>query len=170
MSLSALKRPFLFGLLATAATVALSGCSFFRGKEAPYLDSRESRPLEVPPDLVLPSSSAALQIPAAPGGAVAAPGEAPPAALGPATSFDLDDTAENAFRRVGLALARIEGATATPVAALNSYEVGFRGESFLVRLSPSSETVRVDAISPEGTPIRGGAAGDLLGLLQARLQ
>lgn len=169
MPLSTLKRPLLLGLLATSAVVALSGCSFFRGKDAPYLESRESRPLDVPPDLVLPSSSAALQIPAAAAGAPA-PGETPPSAVGVATSFDISDTAENAFRRVGLALGRIDGATATPVAALNSYEVGFRGESFLVRLGTRGESVRVDAISPEGTPISGGAAGELLGLLQARLQ
>jgi len=162
------SRPKLGGLLLLVAATALSGCSWFR-KEPAYLDSAESRPLDVPPDLVLPSSSAALQIPPAAAGAPT-PGEAPPAALGVATSFDINDTAENAFRRVGLALGRIDGATATPVAALNSYEVGFRGESFLVRLSARGEAVRVDAISPEGAAISGGAAGELLGLLQARLQ
>ncbi len=169
MPLSSLKRPLILGAVATVALVALSGCSFFRGKEAPYRESRESRPLEVPPDLVLPSSSAALQIPPATAGA-ATPGEAPPAAFGAASSFEVNDTAENAFRRVGLALARIDGATSTPVAALNSYEVAFRGESFLVRLGARGESVRVDAITPEGTPVTGGAAGELLGLLQARLQ
>lgn len=169
MSRTALTRPLLLGLIATTTVVALSGCSWFRGKDEPYLESRESRPLEVPPDLILPSSSAALQIPPAAAGAPA-PGEAPPAALGPATRFEISDTAENAFRRVGLALARVEGATATPVAALNSYEVGFRGENFLVRLTAQGEVVRVDAISPDGAAISGGAAGDLLGMLQARLQ
>ncbi|MGL6291619.1 MAG: hypothetical protein ACRC2H_13080 [Silanimonas sp.] len=169
MPLSTLKRPLLLGLLAATTVVALSGCSWFRGKEEPYLESRESRPLEVPPDLILPSSSAALQIPPAAAGAPA-PGEAPPSALGPATSFEISDTSENAFRRVGLALARVDGATAMPVAALNSYEVGFKGANFLVRLTAQGETVRVDAISPEGTPITGGEAGELLGLLQSRLQ
>ena len=169
MSVSLSKRPLFLGLLATSVVVGLSGCSFFRGKDAPYLDSRESRPLEVPPDLVLPSSTAALQIPAAVGGAPG-PGEAPPAAFGAATGFDLSDTTENAFRRVGLALGRIDGAVATPVAALNSYEVGFRGERFLVRLGARGEAVRVDAISTEGAPLSAGAAGELLGQLRARLQ
>lgn len=169
MLVSTLKRPLILGLLAMSVAVALSGCSFFRGKDAPYLESRESRPLEVPPDLILPSSSAALQIPAAAGGAPT-PGEEPPVAVGASAGFDISDTAENAFRRVGLALGRIDGATSTPVAALNSYEVAFRGESFLVRLGARGDAVRVDAISPEGTPVSGGAAGALLGLLQARLQ
>lgn len=169
MPRSTFQRPLLLGLLAATTVVALSGCSWFRGKDAPYMESRESRPLEVPPDLVVPSSSAALQIPPAAAGAPS-PGEAPPVAPGPATNFEISDTAENAFRRVGLALARIDGATATPVAALNSYEVGFKGANFLVRVTAQGESVRVDAISPEGTPVSGGPAGELLGLLQARLQ
>lgn len=169
MPLSTLKRPLILGLLATSAVVALSGCSLFRGKDAPYLDSRESRPLEVPPDLVLPSSSAALQIPAAAAGAPS-PGEAPPSAVGPTSAFEITDSAESAFRRVGLALGRIDGVAATPVAALNSYEVAFKGQSFLVRLSAQGDVVRVDAISPEGSPISGGEAGELLGLLQSRLR
>jgi uncharacterized lipoprotein len=169
MSRSTLKSPLLVGLLSATTVVALSGCSFFRGKEAPYLESRESRALEVPPDLVLPSSSAALQIPPAAAGAPA-PGELPPSTLAAATSFNISDTSENAFRRVGLALARVDGATATPVAALNSYEVAFKGANFLVRLTAQGDSVRVDAISPEGAAISGGAAGELLGQLQTRLQ
>lgn len=169
MTLAPLKRPLVHVLLVAVGSAALSGCAWFRGKDAPYLESRESRPLEVPPDLVLPSSSAALQIPAAAAGAPT-PGEAPPSAIGPASAFEITDTAESAFRRVGLALGRIDGVTATPVAALNSHEVGFRGESFLVRLVAQGDVVRIDAISPEGTPISGGAAGELLGLLQARLR
>lgn len=169
MTIATLKRPILIALVGITATVALSGCAWFRGKDAPYMDSRESRPLDVPPDLVLPTSSAALQIPAAAAGAPT-PGEMPPSAVSPASAFEITDSAENAFRRVGLALGRIDGVTATPVAALTSYEVGFKGESFLVRLAAQGDAVRVDAISPEGTPISGGEAGELLGLLQARLR
>lgn len=162
LSLHALPR----ALLLAAAAAALTGCGWFRS-EPIYLDSQQARPLEVPPDLVLPSSSAALQIPPLAAGAPA-PGEAPPATLGAA--FEISDSAESAFRRVGLALGRIDGATATPVAALNSYEVAFKGQSFLVRLAAQGGTVRVDAISPEGVPLAGGAAGELLGLLQSRLR
>ncbi|HAI58685.1 MAG TPA: hypothetical protein DCM32_02245 [Xanthomonadaceae bacterium] len=167
MRSSVLPRTLPAALVIAASTV-LSGCGWFRS-EPVYLDSREARPLEVPPDLVLPSSAAALQIPPAPAGATA-PGEAPPPAAGPATSFEITDSAESAFRRVGLALGRIEGVTATPVAALGSHEVSFKGESFLVRIAAQGEIVRIDAISPTGTAISGGVAGELLGLLQARLR
>lgn len=168
MSLKPLMRPLSSGLVLAIAAATLSGCAWFRS-EPLYLESRESRPLEVPPDLVLPSSASALQIPPVSASAPT-PGEAPPAAFGPATAFEITDSAESAFRRVGLALGRIDGVTATPVSALSSHEVAFKGESFLVRLTAQGEVVRIDAISPEGVAIRGGAAGELLGLLKARLQ
>lgn len=170
MSATPTPRPVLAGALLVAVAVALPGCAWFRGKEAPYMDSRESRPLEVPPDLVLPSSSAALQVPAAPAGAMA-PGATPPAALGAGSAFTLDDSSDSVFRRVGLSLARIEGVSSSqPVAALGSYDVNFRGQAFLVRVSADGERSRIDAISPEGRVLSGGAAGELLALLRARLQ
>ena len=169
MSLKPTLPPFVAGLALAVTAATLSGCAWFRDKNEPYMDSQLSRPLEVPPDLIQPTSAAALQIPAAPAGQ-ASPGEAPPVAVGPAAAFDLADDPENAFRRVGLALGRIDGASATSVVALNSYEVEYQGERFLIRLAPQGEAVRVDAISPEGTPVSGGAAGELLGLLRARLQ
>lgn len=162
------KRPLLGGLALLVAASALSGCSWFRSEPA-YLDSDESRPLEVPPDLVLPTSSAALRIPPAAAGAPA-PGELPPSALGPGGGFEITGSAESAFGRVGQVLAGIEGVTATPVAALNSHEVRYKGQTFLVRLAAQGESVRIDAISTEGTALRGGAAGELLGALQARLR
>ena len=168
MPLKPTLRPLRSGLVLALAASTLSGCAWF-GSEPVYLESRESRPLEVPPDLVLPSSSAALLIPPAAAGSPT-PGEAPPAAFGAGTAFEIADSAESAFRRVGLALGRIDGVTATPVAALNSHEVAFKGESFLVRLAAQGDTVRIDAISPEGNPLSGGAAGELLAQLRTRLQ
>ena len=154
--------------LVLAVAAALPGCGWFRS-EPVYLDAREARPLEVPPDLVLPSSAAALQIPPA-AAASPTPGNAPPSALGAGSSFEITDTAENAFRRVGLALGRIDGVTASPVAALSSHEVTYRGESFLIRVAAEGDRARIDAISPQGAVVSGGAAGELLGLLQARLR
>lgn len=161
-------RPFTGGLVLAVAAATLSGCGWFR-LEPLYLESRESRPLEVPPDLVLPASSAALQIPPAAAGAPS-PGEAPPLAFDPAAAFEITDNVESAFRRVGLALGRIEGVSATPIVALSSHEVSFNGENFLIRLGAQGVVVRIDAISPDGRPLSGGAAGELLDRLRARLQ
>jgi len=168
MPLKSTQRPLVAALTLTVAAAALSGCGWFRS-EPLYLESRQSRPLEVPPDLVLPASATALQIPPAAAG-TPTPGEAPPTAFGPSAAFEISDSAESAFRRVGLALGRIEDVSATPVAALNSFEVGFKGETFLVRLSAQGAVVRIDAIGPDGRPLGGGAADELLGLLRNRLQ
>lgn len=166
---NALKRPVLGGLALVLAATALSGCSWFR-REPDYLSSTESRPLEVPPDLVLPSSTGALQVPPA-SGSSAVPGEAPPAALGAGEGFTIADSPESAFRRVGIALERIEGVSSSKaVAALNAFEVGFGGESFLVRIAPNDGNVRIDAISPDGRPLTSPAARQLLGALRTRLQ
>ena len=164
-----LQRPVLGGLVLVLAATALSGCSWFR-REPDYLSSTESRPLEVPPDLVLPASTGALQVPSAVG-ASAVPGQVPPALLGAGEGFTIADSPESAFRRVGIALERIEGVNIRKaVAALNAYEVGFGGESFLVRLAPQDGQVRIDAISPDGRPLASNAARQLLGTLRTRLQ
>ena len=164
-----LQRPVLGGLVLVLAASALSGCSWFR-REPDYLSSTESRPLEVPPDLVLPSSTGALQVPPA-AVATAAPSEAPPAVLGAGDGFTIDDSVESAFRRVGIALERIEGVSdRKAVSALNAYEVAFGGETFLVRLAPQDGQVKVDAISADGRPLASAAARQLLGTLRTRLQ
>ncbi len=168
MSLKPLMRPLLGVFVLTVAAATLTGCGWFRSDPV-YLDSRESRPLEVPPDLLLPSSSAALRIPPTAQSATT-PGEVPPVAAGAAASFEIADNLESAFRRVGLALGRIEGVSASPVTALNSYEVSFQGETFLIRVAAAGDAARIDAISPEGVALRGGVAGELLALLQARLR
>lgn len=160
-------RPALRALVAVAIVASLPGCAWFRSEPA-YLEARESRPLEVPPDLVLPSSASALQIPPAAAGAPT-PGEAPPAAFGVGAAFEVSDSLDSTFRRVGIALGRLEGVTATPVAALNSHEVTFKGETFLVRASAQGDAVRVDAISPEGQVLSAGAAAEVLAQLRARL-
>lgn len=169
MSPTVLTRSALRGLVLVLLATSISGCAWFRNEPA-YLSSSEGRPLEVPPDLALPSSSAALQVPAASASATP-PGETPPMAAQVGTSFNVADSSENAFRRVGLALARIDGVDSSkPVAALNSHEVAFRGSTFLVRLTAEREGVRVDALSPEGAVLSAGPATELLAALRTRLQ
>ena len=97
-------------LLTAAAlvTLTLSGCSLFHRKsDEAWKNAQQERPLEVPPPLDLPPTAAAMTIPAAGGGAAAvsaAPGATADAAS--AGSLDLNDTVDNTYRRVGLALER----------------------------------------------------------------
>lgn len=152
------------------------GCGWFGGKKRAsiYASSPESRPLELPPDLNAPATDPTMVLPELPGQAPpAGVGEAPPAAGGGATAregFQLSDTPASAWRRLGLALARIEGASVVSAAqVLGSYEVNFGGQTFLVRAQAEGEGTRISAVSTDGKPLTSGPAAELLGLLRKRL-
>ncbi len=113
-------------LAAVVAGSLLSGCGFFHKhfdrKEPEYRKSVQERPLEVPPDLDMPSNSGALVIPAAGTSSSAASSSAPPsvavssdaAAAGVSIGGDglrVTDSVESTWSRVGLALERSGAAT-----------------------------------------------------------
>lgn len=172
------KRMLSKHLLVGAAVVAMlsttSGCSWVKRKfttEAPYKESQLSRPLEAPPGLDLPRDASGLAIPAASLTAGAAASSPPGAAVaGSVDAFVLADSLDSTFKRVGLALERIDGVTVISKAvALNSYEVGYGGTTMLVRAESVGGQSRVSAVGADGKPLSGGSAGALLGLLKARL-
>ncbi len=143
----------------TGALLATSGCALFRSNTG-YQLSPESRPLEVPPELSTPSSEDALRIPAA--------SAATPAAASGA--FTLADTPVSVYGRVGIALGRIDGVTIKERSQLLTvFTVDYEGESFLVRIAPQGEGVRISAASSEGRELTSGAAAKLLGILRQRL-
>lgn len=174
-------RPLLAGAL-VVTVFASSGCGWIRskwGNEGAYQESRQNQPLEVPPGLDVPSTAGAVSIPDAPAGAaMAAPGEGVPTDVGAAPagnvagieSFTLSDSVESSWRRIGIALGKIEGATIGDRAQLlNSYEVSYQGVSMLVRAEAVDGQTRVVALGQDGQPIRTGVATQLLALLKARL-
>lgn len=174
-------RPLLAGAL-VVTVFASSGCGWVRskwGNEAAYQESRQNQPLEVPPGLDVPSTAGAVSIPDAPAGAaMASPGEGVPSDVGAAPagnvagieSFTLSDSVESSWRRIGIALGKIEGATIGDRAQLlNSYEVSYQGVSMLVRAEAVDGQTRVVALGQDGQPIRTGVATQLLALLKARL-
>lgn len=112
------------------ASLLLGGCSWFtRNKDrTEYEGAKQTRPLEVPPDLDSPANSAALTIPSVSGpttgvreggtlvlGRPADASAAPPADVGGApiatgsNSISVADNAASTWRRVGLAMERMEG-------------------------------------------------------------
>ena len=152
--------------LVLAMLAGLGACSWFRGN-SDYESSPESRPLAVPPDLDAPTPDPALQSPS-PASASATPARA--AAPAPSAAFTIADDRDSAWRRLGLALQRIEGVEVTQSAqSLGAYNVRFEGEEFLVRVVQAGEASRVEAVGPNGAVINTGAAGNLLGQLRARL-
>lgn len=161
---STLSRALLIAALA-ALVSATGGCRWLRGQSA-YALSPESRPLEVPPDLDRPRAEPTLLIPEASRRAPGAP--AAPAAV---ESFLVPaDAPGSVWRRLGLALARIEGVEITERAQLlNAYDVRYEGETFLVRAQGEGEDTRVIATAGDGRALSGGAAARLLGILKQRL-
>lgn len=174
-------RTLLIGALAVAL-LTQGGCAWTRAKlgmDAKYQESRHNQPLEVPPGLDLPSTAGAMSVPdVAANSAAAAPGEAVPAAGVSASAaavpgidaFTMADTVDSAWRRLGIALAKIEGVTIGDRAQLlNSYEVSYQGSSMLIRAEATGDQTRVVALGANGQPLTSGPATQLLALLKARL-
>lgn len=152
--------------LVLAMLAGLGACSWFRGN-SDYERSPESRPLAVPPDLDAPTLDPALQIPS-PAAQAATPARA--AAPAPSAAFTIADDRDSAWRRLGLALQRIDGVEVTGSAqSLGAYNVRFEGEEFLVRVVQAGEASRVEAVGANGAVVNSGPAGNLLGQLRARL-
>jgi len=172
---SSIGRALLATTLA-AALLAGTGCRFMhrsdgsmrflpRSHNADYKKSRENRPLEVPPDLDTPATDPAMQIPR--GGSTV--GASTPAAA-VASGFIVSDTPAGAWDRMGKALDRIGGVTVTQrTQLLNSYEVQFKGATLLIRAAPEGGATHVDAVGPDGQPVRTPEALELLNLLRDRI-
>ena len=184
MTASPSFRPLL-AIVVGAALLSQSGCVWLRTKfanTAVYEDSEQSHPLEMPPDLDVPNTSSGVAIPdvtpnpmtqgapvsSAPGSS--APQSAPVAPSAPMDGFMLADTAEGAFRRIGVALTKIEGVVVgVGSPELGTHSVTFQGTPMLIRVEGSGDSTRVSAVGPDGARLSGGAAGQLLALLKARL-
>lgn len=137
-----------------ACVLGVSGCKWMRGT-SPYAESPENRPLEVPPDLSLPNTTQAMRVPD-----VAARSAA----------FQVADSKASVWRRVGVALERIDGVSIGERAEVaGAYNVTYRGESFLVRVGEDGSQSRVSAVSAEGREATSAAATHLLGQLKQRL-
>jgi uncharacterized lipoprotein len=156
----------ILSALLIAAVASSAGCSWFRGKSG-YENSPESRPLEVPPDLDMPASDPAMQVPAVAG--VSSPGATTPTAAA-GGAFTIADTVEGAWRRVGVALERIDGVSITDRAeVLSVYNVSYDGQAFLVKVAADGDASRISALDAEGKALTTGSAARLLALLRERL-
>lgn len=179
-------RPLLIGALAVAL-LSQSGCAWTRSKlgmDAKYQDSVQNSPLEVPPGLDLPATTGAVTVPdvtpnpnlaplttTSPVSTVpAAPTGTTAVAVAGIDAFTMDDTVDSAWRRLGLALGKIEGVTLGESAQLlNSYEVTYQGVVMLVRAEAVGEQTRVVALGANGQPLTSGPGAQLLALLRRRL-
>lgn len=174
MPSSSATRVSLVAVFAVAL-LAASGCSMIKRPDgslrflpqahnSEYTKSRENRPLDVPPDLDTPATDPTMQVPAVGGAASNAAG----LAGGPA--FTLADTQASSWERLGKALDHIDGvAVGQRSQLLSSYEVQYKGASFLLRATGNGASTSIDAVTPAGQPLRTPEAVELLGLLRNRL-
>jgi uncharacterized lipoprotein len=169
---SSLFRPLLIGAVAIAM-LSQSGCAWTRNKlgmDAKYQDSVQNQPLEVPPGMDTPPTVGAITVPTLGANTAASPvGTAVPSA-GEIASFTVADSVDSAWRRIGIALGKIEGVSnLEPAQALNSYEVTYQGVTVLIRAQAVEGQTQVVALGQNGQPIATGPAAQLLGVLKARL-
>ena len=155
-------RSLIWLTLAMVMVSATTGCSWLK-KRVGYENSKQTVPLEIPPGLDAPSTNNALLVPNVDG--TTAQGQAA------VETFTVSDSLESTWRRMGLALNRIDGVTVTGSAqALGSYDVKYQGLNYLIRAENAGEaSTRVTAFTSEGAAAANSPAGRLLGILKSRL-
>ncbi len=166
-----LMRPLAFALLAVSVAGGLSGCKWFskKGAKGDYALSPEMRPLEVPPDLNLPSSAGAMTLPNT-ASQVQSQGQGSAPAAASNTGFNTSGSRDEAFAKVGDALGGIEGVTvASRAQLLGTYDVNYEGSNFLVRVVGLQAGAYVSAVDPRGLPAQDEAATKLIAALKAKL-
>ncbi|WDS38027.1 hypothetical protein [Pseudoxanthomonas sp.] len=150
--------------------VGLSGCKWFhKGPKGDYALEAQARPLEVPPDLNVPSTAGAMQVPAvATGGAAGAGQQAAPASN--TSGFNVAGKRDEVFTKLGVALGGVDGLTiASSAQLLGSYDVSYQGVSFLVRVSEIASGTYVSAVDPRGVPANGPESTRLMAELKNKL-
>lgn len=161
-------RTFAVALLAVAV-LGSAGCGWFRHKSDAYKLSSENRPLEVPPDLNLPDTQSAMQLPGEKSQSVTR-SSLTPVAGADAPGFAVAGDRDSVYTKVGDALAAINGVTiASKAQLLGAYDVSYEGASFLVRVSAAESGVYVSAVDARGQPATAAAPAKLIKALQAAL-
>ena len=153
--------------------VATAGSSWFRKDNPLYAPAPQDRPLEVPPDLDRPDTSAAMAVPQAGTTSVTRSGMtqgAASAAQASASVFNGDAPRESVFPRIEALLAGIEGVTVVSKAELlGTYDIDAGDSRFLVRVSQSGEGSYVSAVDPRGVPATGPEATRVIEALRTGL-
>ncbi|WP_411850627.1 hypothetical protein ACLB90_17390 [Stenotrophomonas sp. LGBM10] len=162
-------RVLSFAILATATLVGTTGC-FKRGAKGDYALAPEVRPLEIPPDLTVPSTSGGAQLPALASQAAKPAPAAVTQAPANTAGFTVPGSKEDVFAKVGTALESVDGVKiASKAQLLGSYDVAYEGSDFLVRVVTVEAGAYISAVDPRGLPATGAAPVKLLGELKAKL-
>ena len=156
-----LKRTLMVGAVVLTLASAGTGCSWFKHKSN-YTASKESQPLEVPPGLSMPDTSAATALPNVSSSGVVYSGVP--------SDVTLAGTAVVNYPKIGTALEGINGVVINGRAeALGSFDVTYQGQNFLVRVQDSGAGSRLVALSPDGRILTTGPAAALMAAIKAKL-
>lgn len=166
------SRAAIAGLV--VAGLAASGCSWFSKTDELYAANELERPLEVPPELDLPRTDAAMAVPdgsVTASETVAAAASSRGGSTAAATNgFILAGSQAEVFQQVGDALEATEGLeVASRAELLGVFDVNYQSANFLVRVSEVEAGAYVSAVDPRGMPASGAAATQLIALLKAAL-
>ena len=154
-------RSLIWLTLAVVLVSMTTGCGWLK-KRVGYQSSKQNNALEIPPGLDAPSTNNALIVPNVDG--TTTQGQAS------VETFTVNDGLESTWKRMGLALNRIEGVTVTGSAqALGSYDVRYQGLNYLIRAETAGEATRITAFTSEGQAAANSPASRLLGILKSRL-
>jgi hypothetical protein len=170
---NATKRPFLSAIAVPATALvlaaAVSGCHWFR-KDDVFAQTGDNRPLEVPPDLDVPNTEGAMELPGAAPHSVTRSTMGASAANAAASGFTAKGSRDEVFAKVGDALAAIDGVVvASRAQVLGAYDVAYEGSNFLVRVSSVQDGAYVSAVDPRGVPATSAAPVKLIASLKAAL-
>jgi len=156
----AIRPLLLVGVASLAIVMASSGCSWVRNKTH-YQASKEANPLEVPPEMDKPDTSSATSLPTV--GAMTA------SQTQDAMAGRLSVSAADAYPKIGELLAATPGVTVNGKAeALSSYDVTYKGESFLLRVLDATGGSRLVALSPDGRMLNSGSAAELMAAIKSK--
>lgn len=160
-------RPVL-AIAIIAALVATAGCSRFRKDNELYAPAPQDRPLEVPPGLDLPDTSAAMAVPSSGTTSVTRSEMAAPAPA--ANAFTVAGSRDEVFARIEPVLAGLEGVTvASKAQLLGTYDVDAGDSRFLVRVSQAEGGSQVSAVDPRGVAATGADATRVIQALREAL-
>lgn len=160
------------GGVVLAAVVAGSGCGWWRKSDKLYGDNVASRPLEVPPELdrgavAAAAGPATASAKASAASASASAGASSASAGQAASGFIISGTRDEAFAKVGDALAKVDGVTiASRAQLLGAFDVNYGGSNFLVRVTAVDAGAYVSAVDPRGVPATGEAPTGLIANLK----
>ncbi|WP_222564823.1 hypothetical protein [Novilysobacter antarcticus] len=159
MSRAAIAGVLLVGL------VAMSGCSWLRKDNSLY--TAQTRPLEVPPDLVMAGEGATGE---APVGSVTASQtvSTPKSDSSASAGFNMAEGRDAAFDRIDKALSAIDGvAIVNRAKTLGVFDLTYQDANFLVRVNTAAGGSTVSTLNPRATPASEASADQLLETLKA---